>query len=274
MKEELPERFPGNQVLTHETDRKYLLEHQYRNGANLNARIELHARFSANRVPWPRWVFDQLDIPPTGTILELGCGPGTLWAENGDRIPAGWSITLSDFSPGMLEEARQNLTAVDHEFKYAVIDAQDIPLPDKSVDAVIANHMLYHISDRPKALAQICRVLRPGGQLYATTNGMDHMRELDELLQSVGLDIPKGHGSFKSENGVEQLVPEFPHVEVRRHEDHLNVTEAEPIMNYILSDLSPDDSQLGEIRRVVEGEIACHGAYYITKSSGMFIARR
>jgi len=251
-----------------------MLEDQYRDAANLNARIELHARFSANRVPWPRWVFDHLDIPPTGTILELGCGPGTLWAENGDRIPAGWSITLSDFSPGMLEEARQNLSAVDHEFKYAVIDAQDIPLPDKSVDAVIANHMLYHISDRPKALAQICRVLRPGGQLYATTNGMDHMRELDELLSRVGVTPSVAHNPFKLENGREELAAWFTDIEVCRHEDHLNVTEAEPIMNYILSDLSPDDSQLGEIRRVVEGEIALHGAYYITKSSGMFIARR
>ena len=191
---------------------------------------------------------------------------------NADRIPADLTLVLSDFSQGMLEEARQNLSAVDHEFKYAVTDAQNIPLPDKSVDAVIANHMLYHISDRPKALAQICRVLRPGGQLYATTNGMDHMRELDELLSLVGLTISAAHNPFKLENGREELAAWFTDIEVRRHEDHLNVTEAEPIINYILSDLSLDDCQLAGIRHAVEGEIALHGAYYITKSSGIFIA--
>jgi ubiquinone/menaquinone biosynthesis C-methylase UbiE len=67
-----------------------------------------------------------------------------------------------------------------------VADAAWIPLADGSMDAVIANHMLYHVSDRRRALAEIHRLLRPGGRLYATTNGLGHMAELREPLGEHG----------------------------------------------------------------------------------------
>jgi len=255
-------------------DRKYLLESQYRDGANLNARIELHARFSANPVTWQRWAFDQLEIPSHGRLLEAGCGPGTLWMANRDRIPAGWNIMLSDFSPGMLEEARQNLSAVDRCFEFAVFDAQDIPLPDASLDGVIANHMLYHVLDRPRAFSEIRRVLRPGGRLYAATNGLDHMRELNCLLQKVGLVLRSTAGPFTLENGMDQLSPWFAKVGVCQYEDYLDVTEVEPLINYVLSEPadSPSDSQLAEMRAIIQDQIRIRGACHITKSSGMFIA--
>ena len=46
-----------------------------------------------------------------------------------------------------------------------VADVQDLPFPDASFDAVIANHMLFHVEDRPRALGEIVRVLRPDGRL-------------------------------------------------------------------------------------------------------------
>ena len=69
------------------------------------------------------------------------------------RIPAGWSITLSDFSPGMLDAAWRNLVVTGRAFQFKEIDAQSIPFEDETFDAVIANHMLYHVPDRPKAIA-------------------------------------------------------------------------------------------------------------------------
>ena len=75
------------------TDRHYL-EKQYKDSSNLDARIRLHQRFSVNKVGWHRWVFDQFNLPPVCRILELGCGPGSLWLDNLKRIPAGWEILL------------------------------------------------------------------------------------------------------------------------------------------------------------------------------------
>ena len=99
------------------------LKKEYRDATNLNARIGLHERFSLNPYGWMRWIFDQLDLPPVCRILELGCGPVTLWLENMDRIPAGWDILLTDFSPGMLQQVQENL-AGKRAFQYKVVDAQ------------------------------------------------------------------------------------------------------------------------------------------------------
>ncbi len=165
------------------TDSTYLQNDQYKNASNCNARLDLHQHYSLNQAGLHRWVFDQLDLLHTCRILELGCGAGQLWWQNRDRLPADWTIALSDFSPGMRQEAQRKLRACNHPFVWLTADAQRLPLADASVDAVIANHMLYHVPDLPRCLAEIQRVLRPGGRLYATTNGARHLHQLRELHQ-------------------------------------------------------------------------------------------
>ena len=139
------------------------LHKQYGDLSNLDARVALHARFSTSPIDWQRWVFDQLALPADARVLELGSGPGWLWRGNVERIPAGWTVTLSDFSPGMVETARAALADSKPALRFEQIDAQAIPFEDATLDAVIANHMLYHVPDRAAALAEIRRVLVPGG---------------------------------------------------------------------------------------------------------------
>ncbi|HKI53048.1 MAG TPA: hypothetical protein VJ987_02910, partial [Anaerolineales bacterium] len=58
------------------TDQNYLKTDQYKDSTNLNARVELHNRFSTNQYGWFNWVFDALmNLPANAKILELGCGP-------------------------------------------------------------------------------------------------------------------------------------------------------------------------------------------------------
>jgi ubiquinone/menaquinone biosynthesis C-methylase UbiE len=73
-------------------------------------------------------------------VLEVGCGDGNIWRENLDRIPPGWRLTLTDFSPGMVDAAR---AVLGDRAEYAVADVQELPFSDASFDAVIANHMLF-----------------------------------------------------------------------------------------------------------------------------------
>lgn len=260
-------------------DQSYLLSQQYRSDTNLNARIQLHARFSSNRYGWHPWAFDQLEIAPDARILELGCGPGQLWLQNLARIPPGWQITLSDFSPGMLDAARQNLAGGGRAFTFEQIDAQNIPCADASFDVLIANHMLYHVPDRPRALAEIRRVLRPAGHFYATTIGISHLRELHELEQRLlpGLRAwqARPEHSFLLENGAEQIAPLFAHVELRRYEDALLVTEAEPLVAFMLSHIESgtlSDPQRAALQESIQQQIARDGAIHITKDSGLFAA--
>jgi hypothetical protein len=72
-------------------------EQQYANAANFNARIYLYSKFKTNPYPWPAWLFDQIEKPAYGRVLELSCGTGLLWQVNAKRIPASWKILLSDY---------------------------------------------------------------------------------------------------------------------------------------------------------------------------------
>ena len=53
-----------------------------------------------NPYGWLKWVFDQLEVPVSGRLLEIGCGPAYLWKNNEKRLRTDWRIVLSDFSPG------------------------------------------------------------------------------------------------------------------------------------------------------------------------------
>jgi ubiquinone/menaquinone biosynthesis C-methylase UbiE len=68
----------------------------------------------------------------------------------------------SDFSAGMLQQAQLNLQGVEGKFNFEIIDAQQIPWVNESCEVAIANHMLYHLSDRARALSEIRRILKPG----------------------------------------------------------------------------------------------------------------
>lgn len=192
------------------------VERQYRDSSNLSARVALQARFSTNTYGWQRWVFDRIELPSEALLLELGCGVGLLWRENLDRVPAGWSVTLTD---------------AERRFRFRVVDAQEIPFEDGVFDAVVANHMLYHVQDLPRTLSEIARILKPGGSLYATTVGRHHMREMGKMLAFLDPTHPPDEPiwyylAFNLENGAEQLSQWFAEVSLVPYEDALAVTEA------------------------------------------------
>jgi ubiquinone/menaquinone biosynthesis C-methylase UbiE len=261
------------------SDRRYVAE-QYRNADNLNARITLHRRFSTNPYGWIRWVFDQLHIPTQCRILELGSGPGDLWLENLDRIPALWTITISDSSPGMAHQARRNLAGGAHPFQFRIIDAQAIPYKNESFDVVIANHMLYHVPDKDRVFSEIHRVLKAGGRFYASTIGWNHIRELGELISRFDPDLAswgwRSPDSFLLENGAAQIAKRFTQVELRRYADSLIVTEAAPLVDYLLSGrIETAVENREKFAKFVERELVdCGGAFHVTKDSGLFEAVR
>lgn len=259
------------------SDTQFVRE-QYQSSKNLDARISLHQRFSVNEYGWHRWIFDHLDFPARCRILELGCGPGTLWVENVGRIARGWQIFLSDLSAGMLQQARENLQRNGHPWRFGLVDAQSIPFRDQSLDGIVANHMLYHVPDAARALSEIRRALRPGGRLYASTVGQGHLREIRDLVRRfdprLSLWGRQAPDSFSLENGAAQLEGWFASVTLARYSDALIVTEPTPLVDYILSgtvELTADEQ--GAFAAFVKQEFQRHGGTFpVAKDSGLFVA--
>jgi ubiquinone/menaquinone biosynthesis C-methylase UbiE len=266
------------------TETESVLE-QYGNSDRLNARIEIHKRFSTNPYGWWRWVFDRFTFSPASRILELGAGPGDLWLENLSLIPPSWQILLSDFSAGMIQTAAYRLSRQPQFIGFQVVDAQAIPFPDKSCDVVIANHMLYHVPDRQKAMAEISRVLKPGGRFLATTVSLTHMQEVfqlsDTFLDGLGKAARKYFNTpgFCLENGAELLKPWFNLVACDVYKDSLEVTSAELLTQYVLSISPPGfpfpkNEDVKALKTHIQNTITQKGFYHILKMSGIFTAQK
>lgn len=255
---------------------------QYRSSQNLDARIALHDRFSTNSYDWMRWVFDHmLDAAPDSRVLEIGCGSGQLWKNNLDRIPSTWAVTLSDASAGMIETTQQALagSAFAAQVQFRQFNADALPFDAASFDLVIANHMLYHVPSVDRTLGELRRVLRPGGRIFAATNGPDHMRELDELL--IGFDpalkLQSVTQTFRLDNGAAQLQPHFTQVQLHRYHSDLMVTEVAPLLAYAYSmtktNIAPE--RHAEFEAHVQAQFdRRNSTYFIRKETGLFVATR
>lgn len=251
------------------------VKQQYATSSNLDARIALHQLYSTAPEHFHDWLFRHVTLPAAARVLEIGCGSGALWERVLPRVPATWQLVLSDLSLGMLETVRAKF-----QFTCLQTEAQSLPFTGETFDGIFANHMLYHIPDLDRALAEIERVLKRGGVLYAATNGLGHMRELGELVAEISgqpLNTATPEHLFGLENGSVILLRHFQNVTCVVQENNLRVTAVEPLVAYVGSGtrykaVTQDEQLLSAFRRRVQSEISSHGAYHITKSVGLFIA--
>lgn len=133
-------------------------------------------------------------------VLEVGCGTGAFAARIAAALP-GAELKAVDQSPRLVElTSRRGIDA-------RVADVEELPFDDASFDAVAAMWMLYHVGDLHRGLAEIRRVLRPGGRFVAVTNGDEHMAD---LRREAGGEAVLTH--FSSENGEDALLHHFEDV--------------------------------------------------------------
>ena len=193
---------------------------QYATEDGLAARKSIYAETTG---PDARQVlFDAVAEVHPADVLEVGCGEGELaW-----RLvrELGVSLVALDQSARMVELARAR--GVDAR----VGDLQELAFEDGSFDVVVAGWMLYHVADLDRGLAEIARVLRPGGRLVAATNYTDHLAEMFELVGAQRWEL-----TFSGENGAEILGGVFRRVERRDAVGTVTVRDAAAIRRYLSS---------------------------------------
>jgi len=101
---------------------------------------------------------------PAGRVLEIGGGSGAMAAELLERYHD-ITMVVTDFDPAMVEDAGKRLRVYGDRVETSRADATALPFEHDSFDMVVSFIMLHHTMEWERALAEVARVLRPGGKL-------------------------------------------------------------------------------------------------------------
>lgn len=121
-----------------------------------------------------RPILDRVGIRPGERVLELGPGPGTFTLDAARRVGPGGQIVAVDIQPKMIAQVEARVREVSlTNVETHVASAYDLPLDDDSIDRAFLVTVLPEIPDQARALAELRRVLKPGGVLSITEEFLD-----------------------------------------------------------------------------------------------------
>lgn len=247
---------------------------QYAVPKGLDTRLTFHEKYSENKQGYGAWLVSKYDIRDGMTVLEVGCGTGSIWLGHEKTVSKCRKLILTDLSEGMLETAKKNLGERDN-IEYRRADIQELPFEDAAFDVVIANSMLYHVPDIGKGLREVRRVLKAGGIFYCATFGENNFTDrLAEWFKLSREDFKPNH-SFTMQNGEGILSRFFEDITPLFYEDSFHITETEDLVEYLRSLASfktVTDLPVQKIRDILK-EHAADGSIDLHKEYGMFICR-
>jgi SAM-dependent methyltransferase len=124
----------------------------------------------------------KLELAQVKTLVEIGSGLGYLAGLFGLYMKAGSTVRGFDPDPAVVAEAHDRASArpFSVDFRFERADAHALPMADASADLVISHHVLQNLPDAPAAVAEMVRVVRPGGRVVAF--------EPNSLVQALVLD--------------------------------------------------------------------------------------
>lgn len=253
---------------------------QYADSRKLAARARLNSQYTIAETGWFPWVAGQLPIRTDDRILDIGCGPGWFWATVADALPESFALTLADQSAGMVAEAMERCAALrGWTVDGCEADAKALPFDDGSFDGVVAMHMMYHLADQAGALAEMYRVLKPGGWLAVTTNGVGNMREMYALGTTFGGPANDPGGlAFGYDTARRLMQAQFGNVTLAEHPARMRITDPEDVF-LAMTSYPPGDgaseAELAAFRVAIDHTFAAGGGVIESrKESALLLSRK
>jgi SAM-dependent methyltransferase len=143
--------------------------------------------------PWAADLVASVDIGPAARVLDIGCGTGIAARHAAGRVGPDGGVIGIDVNPAMLDVARERAAASGLPIGFEAASAERLPFDDGAFDVVLCQQALQFFDDRPAAVAEMSRVLRPGGRLaLSTCRSLGHQPGyqvlIDVLTRHVGVD--------------------------------------------------------------------------------------
>jgi ubiquinone/menaquinone biosynthesis C-methylase UbiE len=262
----------------------------YRETTNdLLARIDIHKKYGSRDID--QWMLHVLN-PQKGTkILDVGCGAGKQCFLFYKAVEGEADITGGDVNPELLEKARQENAKIGNRIKFVDLNFnQRFPLDDNQYDLLTSCFAIYYSDDIPFTIAEMHRVLKPGGVLF-TTGPMPENKRLfyDIIHEATQKPIPPMPGSSRYSSQIYNAIQErFSKVEMHIFENPLIFEAVEPFLAYTRASLSEDrklwkglfedaggfEKVMEAIKTVAERRLNQQGKLVMTKLVGGFVGTK
>ncbi|RMG83689.1 MAG: class I SAM-dependent methyltransferase [Chloroflexi bacterium] len=259
---------------------------QYENDELLRTRQEIHEQYTQPKIDFIQWALTCIPWQGSERVLDVGSGTGSYHKALQMRYPDIRYFGI-DNSWGMLQKHPAN------GYRMVNGDAHKLPYADNSFDIVMANHMMYHLTDIDTAIREFKRVLKPEGLLMVATNSLHNMPEFQVLMRRAIVLLTRLSPSqirppapasdlFALENGTRHLSRYFQGVVRYDLPTALVFDDVEPALRYLESTRSlrepqlPDDVMWDDMMLLMRQQITHlinhFGELAVQKLAGVLVA--
>lgn len=256
---------------------------------DLLKRIDIHSQYGAKDID--AWMLEVLKLEKGIKILDVGCGAGKQCFSFYRHLEGNAEITGTDVSESLLAQARLENQKINNAVKFSLLDFnKPFDLPSDYFDLISACFTIYYAQDIPFTLAEMQRVLKPGGRLFTTGPMPTNKAVFYEVIrEATGRPIPPMPGSSRYASEIfgtmERL---FSKVEQHIFENPLTFKSVEPFMTYTRASMSEDrklwnslfvtkddfEKVMKQIEAVAKTRIEQDGELVMVKVVGGFIATK